>query len=310
MQRLLIVGCGDIALRSARQLTRRYRVFGLARSRERAELLRRAGIVPLTGDLDRPNSLRRLAGVADVILHLAPPAPIGETDARTAHLVAALSSRGSLPQRLIYMSTSGVYGNCAGDWVPETRPVAPATARAKRRVDAENRLRRWGARSGVAVSILRVPGIYAPERLPLARLREGVPALISEQDAFSNHIHADDLVQCVLAALTRGRPGRVYHAADGTPLKMGDYFDIVADAFQLPRPPRVTLAEAQTRLSPIALSFMCESRKLENQRLRRELKVVLRYPNVMDGIAAAASAVRVPRQNRLGSPVFSRVELK
>lgn len=292
MQRLLIVGCGDIALRAAPSLTRRYRVFGLARSRERAERVRMAGITPIRGDLDRPNSLQRLAGVADVILHLAPPAPNGETDARTAHLLAALSSRGSLPQRLIYMSTSGVYGNCAGEWVPETRPIAPATDRAKRRADAERRLRRWGARNGIAVSILRVPGIYAPDRLPLARLREGIPALAPAQDAFSNHIHAEDLVSCMLAALTRARPGRVYHVTDGASLKMGDYLDLVADAFNLPRPPRVSLSEAEKRLPAKLLSFMRESRKLENRRLLNELKVELRYPTVMDGIAAAASATR------------------
>ncbi|HSS46487.1 MAG TPA: NAD-dependent epimerase/dehydratase family protein, partial [Burkholderiales bacterium] len=192
-----------------------------------------------------------------------------------------------LPHRLIYISTSGVYGHCGGETVPETRPLKPQTERARRRLDAERRVRDWGRRSGVRVSILRVPGIYAEDRLPLERLKSGTPALLPDQDAYTNHIHADDLARIVIAALRLGRPGRVYNTSDDSELKMGDYFDLVADRFGLPRPPRIPQAEAGQKLSETLLSFMQESRRLANRRMKRELKVKLHYPVVADGIAAA-----------------------
>ena len=192
-----------------------------------------------------------------------------------------------LPQRLVYISTSGVYGDCKGKLVDETHVLNPQTERALRRVDAERRLRRWGLRTGVSVSILRVPGIYAGNRLPLARLRAGTPALLPEEDSFTNHIHADDLAQIVLAALRLAKPGRVYHACDDSHLKMGEYFDLIADQFGLPRPPRISRAEAEAQIAPGMLSFMRESRRLINTRLKRELHVNLRYPSVPDCFAEA-----------------------
>ncbi|MBL8538828.1 MAG: NAD-dependent epimerase/dehydratase family protein [Betaproteobacteria bacterium] len=288
MRRLLIVGCGDVALRAAPLLARRYRLYGLVHRPEQRALLRARGITPIAGDLDRCAHLRRLRGVAHEILHLAPPPPKGDHDTRTAHLLAALGGGGSLPRRLLYISTSGVYGDCRGALVPETRRVRPETARARRRVDAERRLRAFQRRTGVSVSILRVPGIYAAERLPLARIEAGTPALVAEEDSFSNHVHADDLAQICATALRRGRPGRVYHAVDESALRMGDYFDAVADAFGLRRPPRVTWAVAQARLAPELLSFMRESRRLSNTRLTKELRVRLRYPTVRSALAEFA----------------------
>ena len=192
-----------------------------------------------------------------------------------------------LPQRLVYISTSGVYGDCKGKLVDETHVLNPQTERALRRVDAERRLRKWGLRTGVSVSILRVPGIYAENRLPLARLRAGTPALLPEEDSFTNHIHADDLAQIVLAALRLAKPGRVYHACDDSHLKMGEYFDLIADQFGLPRPPRISRAEAEAQIAPGMLSFMRESRRLINTRLKRELRINLRYPSVPDCFAEA-----------------------
>jgi nucleoside-diphosphate-sugar epimerase len=292
MQRLLFVGCGDIALRAAPLLAPRYRLFGLVRTHQHDDRLRSRGITPLFANLDRPKSLARVSGIADVILHFAPPPGNGDTDPRTSRLLAALSKGRSLPRRLLYISTSGVYGDCEGAWVQETRPAAPATSRARRRLDAERRIRDWGKRAGVAVTILRVPGIYAADRLPLERLRKRTPALLPEEDAYSNHIHAEDLARIVVIALERGKPQRIYHAADGAPIKMGDYFDLVADAFNLPRPPRVSRAEAAMELPETLLSFLRESRKLDNTRLRRELKVALSYPSVAEGIAQARKESR------------------
>jgi nucleoside-diphosphate-sugar epimerase len=206
------------------------------------------------------------------------------------NLVRALAKGGSIPQRLVYMSTSGVYGDCAGALVMETRPTMPNSERAARRAHAERVLRAWGAHSGTHVTVLRVPGIYASGRLPIARLKSGTPALAAEQDAYTNHIHADDLARIVLAALVRGKGGRAYNASDDSMMKMGDYFDLVADRFGLPHPPRVSWQRAQEIVPETLLSFMRESRRLSNARLKKELRVRLRYPSVHEGIAAALPA--------------------
>jgi nucleoside-diphosphate-sugar epimerase len=298
--RLLIVGCGDIAFRAAALLRARYRLLGLCRRSENRALLRSHGIIPVAGDLDRRQSLGKLAGMAHAVLHLAPPPAHGKRDMRTANLVAALMARRALarpanakaamlPHQLVYISTSGVYGDCNGALIEETRQTNPQTDRALRRADAERQLRYWGRRNGVKISIFRVPGIYACDRIPLERVRAGTPALLPEVDSYTNHIHADDLARILAAALHRALPGRVYHACDDSELKMGEYFDLIADRFGLPHPPRVTRAQAEECISPSLLSFMRESRRLANRRMKRELQINLRYPTVEDGIAACAA---------------------
>jgi len=287
MRRLLIVGCGDVALRMVDLLRGRYRLYALSHSAQRYELLRARGIVPLPGDLDEPAQLLRLAGVPHDILHFAPPPAAGVRASRTQNLLRALGRTLSIPQRLVYISTSGVYGDCAGEVVEEHRALRPQSERGHRRVDAERMLREWGRRTGVRVVRLRVPGIYAADRLPLDRLRRATPVLASADDAYTNHIHADDLARIVLAALMRGRALRAYNANDNAWLKMGDYFDLVADSFGVPRPPRISRAEADAKLPATLLSFMRESRRLSNRRLRDELKVRLRYPTIGEGIIQA-----------------------
>jgi nucleoside-diphosphate-sugar epimerase len=288
MMRILIVGCGDIALRVAGLLRNHYQLFGLIRNPLHMEKLRTSGIVPLMGDLDDPHSLDRLGGLSQIVLHFAPPAATegrhAISDTRTRNLIAALS-RGKLPQKMIYISTSGVYGDCRGEVVHETHPTQAQNARAKRRLDAENKIRHWAKRSGVHASILRVPGIYATNRLPVERIQKDTPAIIAAEDGYTNHIHADDLAASIIAALRHAKPNRIYHTTDDYHMKMGDYFDAVADAFNLPHPPRVTRAEAQKVLSPMLLSFMNESRRLTNVRMKQELKVVLRYPTVAHALA-------------------------
>ena len=283
MNKLLIVGCGDIALRALPLLTRNYQVFGLVRSAGQADRIAALGAMPLTGDLDDPATLHALAGGSDLVLHLAPPGESGDRDQRTANLIAALSLRP--PERLVYISTSGVYGDCGGAWVDEDRPVAPQTVRGSRRVDAERSLFAWGKQSGVAVVVLRVPGIYAAERLPLAQLKRASPVLRAEDDVYTNHIHADDLAAVCLAALERGGAGRVYNASDDSEMKMGDYFDLGADRARLPRPPRIARAAAEAgAIGEGLMSFMRESRRLTNTRMKAELRVRLRYPSVHEGV--------------------------
>jgi len=277
-QRLLLVGCGDIALRVADLLRHRVRLVGLTRNRDDVRKLRMHGIVPLIGDLDDRRTLDRLRTGAFAVLHFAPPPSEGKDDPRTRNLLAALARARIIPRHFVYLSTSGVYGDCAGARVSETRPTHAQTPRARRRVAAECRLRAWAARNGVALSIVRAPGIYAPTRLPLERLKRRTPALVPEKDVYSNHIHADDLAQAVVSALYRGRPNRAYNACDDSEMKMGAWFDSVADAFDLPRPPRVSFDDARRLVAPLLLSFMSESRRLVNARMKRELRVRLRHP--------------------------------
>ncbi len=287
---LLIIGCGDIALRAAPLLQTHYRILGLCRNLKNAHQLRAQGITPIYGDLDHPSSLDRLAGIAQSVLHLAPPPNQGIGDTRTTHLLSALTRRSKthkniLPQRLVYISTSGVYGNCHGALIDETHPVKPGNSRALRRMNAEKQIRRWGIRNHIHTSILRVPGIYASNRLPLARLHEGHPVLVDTDDNYTNHIHADDLAQIIFAALRYAKPGgRIYHACDNSHLKMGEYFDLVADQFDLPRPPRITRDQANEQISPGMLSYMKESRRLQNIRMKQELRITLRFPTVQEGI--------------------------
>ncbi|MDR5742153.1 NAD-dependent epimerase/dehydratase family protein [Caballeronia sp. LZ029] len=324
--RVLIVGCGDVGMRALPLLHARAgapRVIALTHHPERGGELRAAGATPISGDLDLRRSLGRLAGLARNVLHLAPPQRDGDSDRRTRALIAALrrprrsvargakthwlhpdragktsfivpdglraaTQRRSGPgTRFVYASTTGVYGDCAGAWIDETRPARPENERARRRVSAERQLRAAGVGSGWRVSIARIPGIYAANRLPVARIEKGMPALIDSDDVYTNHIHADDLAAILLRALARGRPQRVINASDDTDLRMADYFDRVADAYGLPRVPRVSRQEAEARLEPVTLSFMRESRRLSNARLKRELGYALRHPTVDDFLKSA-----------------------
>lgn len=271
--RVLISGCGDVGLRVASALPKHIRVLATTSQSERVSELRSQGITPLQVNLDKPFSLQRLAGLASYVLQLAPPPNSGVHDPRTLNLLLALQKR-SKPRALVYASTTGVYGNCNGEWVDETRSVDPQTDRAKRRVDAEQRVRQFGSQTHVRSSILRIPGIYAADRIggdPLERVRQGTTVLTAEDDVYTNHIHANDLAKACIAALYRGKPQRVYNVAEDSGVKTGDYYDALADAAGLPRPPRITRLEAQATLSPMRLSFLNESRRICNDRMKKEL---------------------------------------
>jgi len=270
MKRLLIVGYGDIARRAAPLLGPVFEIRFLSR---------RNGF-----DLDRPESLAALEP-ADAVLHCAPPPSSGPADTRTANLLVALESSRILPTRFVYISTSGVYGDCGGARVDESHPINPQSPRARRRADAEGRLARWCTARGVTLVILRAPGIYASDRLPLARLRAGTPVLRDADDVHTNHIHADDLAAICAHALEDSAPAGTYNASDDSQLKMGAWFDLLADCTGLPRPPRISRAESAGRVPPELLSFMNESRRLDNTRLKRTLGVRLRYPSVREGLA-------------------------
>jgi nucleoside-diphosphate-sugar epimerase len=284
--RILIVGCGDVGLRVAQAMPSGVHLLALSSSPDRLAFLRAKGITPLLGDLDHPASLRRLSGLAQRIVHLAPPPSEGWRDPRTLALIQALRRR-TPPDALVYGSTSGVYGDCRGELVNETRATGADTPRARRRIDAEYAVRFLGRSAKVRSSILRIPGIYAPDRqdgTPLLRLLKGTPVLRDRDDVYTNHIHADDLARACIAALWRGRSQRIYNANDDSCLKMGDYFDLAADLYGLPRPTRVPRSTAKDQLPLLLLSFMSESRRMDNTRLHRELRLKLRYPTVATGL--------------------------
>ena len=272
MEQLLVSGYGDIARRAAPDLEQRFHVVRIARR--------------LGRDLDRPETLA-LEG-AHAVLHCAPPPASGDTDTRTAHLLAALAQASILPARVVYVSTSGVYGDCGGERIDESRALAPRTARARRRVDAERQLTAWCAAHGAKLVVLRAPGIYAADRLPLERLRAGRPVLRAAEDVFTNHIHADDLAAAVIAALDGNAPPGVYNVSDDSEIRVGDWFDLVAGRCGLPRPPRIARIDAAGLIPAAQLSFMSESRRLVNRRMKDGLGVRLRYPTVADGVPLMA----------------------
>ncbi len=290
--RVLIVGCGDVGLRVAGLLKASSRLMALTSTSQRVETLQRSGITPMLGDLDKPQTLRRLAGVATHVVHMAPPPLEGHTDPRTRALVLALRLR-SLPSSMVYGSTTGVYGNCEGEWIDETRRLHPQTARAQRRVNAQDWVNFLGKSGYPRTQVLRIPGIYAMDReggTPRERLLRGTPVLQAHEDVYTNHIHADDLARATVLALWRGRPLRAMNVCDNTDMKMGDYMDSVAKMWNLQAPARISREQAQLQLSPMVMSFLNESRRIRSVRLAQELGLRLLHPTVMDGLKVASKA--------------------
>lgn len=281
---MIILGCGYLG----RALTQRLRergeaVIGVVRTPESAAAVAEAGGEPLQLDLTRAD-LKALAPAGKQVFHLAPPPNDEERDALTAHLIESFWGIGH-PRRLVYVSTTGVYGDCGGAWVDESREPQPTAGRALRRWDAEQQLRRWSRDSGAELVILRVAGIYACDRLPLARIRSRQPVVRADEAPWSNRIHADDLTSVCERAMDRAPAGALYNVCDGHPSTMTDYFCRVADAAGLPQPPQIPLAEADGKVSAGMLSYLKESRRLSNRRMLAELDLQLRYPTLEHGLA-------------------------
>ena len=283
---VLIVGCGDIGQRVAALLPAgEYDVTGIVRSEASRERLAKTGVRAVCLDLDRPGSGISLGSRTADIYYFAPPPPAGLQDLRMMAFLGLL--QGAMPvRRIVYISTSAVYGDCKGAWITETQPLNPATPRGHRRQDAEQQLLAWCRARATRWTILRVPGIYGPGKLPLKRLREGTPVLCEDASPYTNRIHADDLASICIAAMHGAISNTVYNVSDGHPSNMTDYFFRVADAAGLPRPPVVTREEAPAVLSPGMLSFLQDSRRMDNSKLLGELGVELQYPDLEAGLAS------------------------
>jgi nucleoside-diphosphate-sugar epimerase len=290
LETALIIGYGDIGRRVATLCRRRgWQVNALTRQSLTAAQLSAGGMTGLLGDLDQPDKLPPLPAEISLIFYFAPPPPEGDGDPRLASFLGQVP-RGPLPRRVIYISTSGVYGDRQGAWVTEQNPVNPTTDRARRRLAAEQLVQEWGQRNDIQTVILRVGGIYGPGRLPLERLRRGSPVLREQDCSYTNRIHADDLAAACMVAAQRGQG--VYNTSDGHPTTMTDYFNKVADLYGLPRPPQIGIKQAAQLLSGEMMSYLMESRRLDNRRLLDELGVKLIYPTLPQGLAACLAKER------------------
>lgn len=281
---VVIAGCGDIGVRVARlERAGGLPVRGIARSEPSIRKMRECGVVPVTVDLDSPASLHQLTMKGSLVYYFAPPPGAGITDPRMENFVSILGPS-NLPLRVILISTTGVYGDCAGAWVTEDRPPHPQADRARRRLAAETSLRRWSEKNRVPIVIMRVPGIYGRGLLPEKRLRAGEPVLREDESPFSNRIHADDLAQACFIAGHHDNPGIVYNVSDGHPTTMTDFFNRVADLLGIPRPPAITREEARRQMGDGMLSYLAESKRIDNRRLREDLGVKLMYPDLAAGL--------------------------
>jgi nucleoside-diphosphate-sugar epimerase len=284
--RLTIAGCGDIGGRVARLAADRgIAVTVLARSFVKCRGLDAVGVTCVTGDLDE-GKLPHLPLGGTAVLYSAPPPGGGIVDTRVRNFLAAISP-GNEPERIVYLSTTSVYGDCGSDPVDEDHPVNPGNHTARRRVDAEERFRSWGREYGVAVVILRVAGIYGPGRIPLDRIMNRHPILRAEEAGFTNRIHADDLAAICLAALERGEDGDIFNICDGETSTMTDYFNAITDQLGLPPLPQVPRDEAREVMTPLMYGYMTESRRIDNRRMLAKLGITLKYRTLREGLEAS-----------------------
>lgn len=286
MNKVVIVGCGDIGTRIAALFKDRgATVKALSRSEEKAGRLLGLGIEVVSGNLDDPASLAALPLQGSLVYYLAPPPGGGNLDTRMRNFCASITAE-NLPHRIIYMSTSGVYGDCGDTPVTEETPPNPQTARGKRRLDAETVLSGWGKEHGVEVIILRVTGIYGPGRLPVTQLASGQPVLLEHLSPPTNRIHAADLARVCVAAAEKGEDGDIFNISDGQVGTMTQYFNAVADLLGYPRPRQVSLEEAHQVMSPLMLSYIAEKRRMDNGKMLRKLEITLLYPTLEEGLKA------------------------
>lgn len=283
---VLIIGCGD----TGRRLAALYReegrqVAGLVRSEGSVRALTAAGIRPLRCDLDA-GDLPSLPSGGTKLFYFAPPVDVGTDDVRIERLLEHLELTG-LPARFLYLSTTGVYGDCEGRWIDEDEPLKPTTYRAQRRIAAERAVQRWCGEQGIDWEILRVPAIYGPGRLLTERLQSGMPTVRPEECSFTNRIHIDDLVRVCHQVMAQAPGGSIYNVSDGHPSTITDYLFLLAELTHNPKPPLITMQEAERMLSPSIMSFMKESKRLKNDKLLRETGVQLRYPDLESGLRAS-----------------------
>lgn len=286
-QQVLILGCGDIGQRvAARWLQRELQVTGGVRTHNSAQHLQTLGILPVICDLAQTDCCLPAITADTLIYYFVPPNKTGQSDMHCRQFLSCLEQQSAIPARIVAISTTGVYGDRAGEWVTEETAPNPQVDRGRRRYDMECQLRQWCEQHGSDLIILRVGGIYGPGRLPLERIRKRIPILRQELAPKTNRIHADDLADICIAAAQVDHHYRVYNVSDGTDSNMSEYFLALAEYFELPAPPQVDWEEAERVMSAGMLSYLRESRRISNKRMLDELSVTLRYPDLKTGLAS------------------------
>lgn len=287
MQKVFIAGCGYIGERVAQACFESgASVTCLVRSPENGAKLESAGFTTVITTLDDPAVLPPLNLTDTVLFYLAPPPGGGIIDSRARNFIARITESGK-PLKIVYMSATSVYSGTGCDTVTEESPTVPASAMGKRRLDAEAAFREYGDANSVPVVILRVSGIYGPGRLPLMQISQGQPLLNEDESGPSNRIHADDLTTVTIAAAEKGMAGDIFNISDGHPSSMTSYFNACADILGFPRQPQVTMDEAHKVMSPLMLSYVSQSRIIDNSRMLERLGVTLHYADLSDGLAAS-----------------------
>ncbi len=293
MLNAIIIGCGDIGIRVGQQLLQQCRITGIVRSKKSAEKLISYGFNAAIFDLDQPASALPAILSDSLIFYFSPPTENGEQDLRMKNFLAALGSSPANPTRIIYISTTAVYADSKGGWINEQTPTQPSNSRGKRRLDAEQQLIDFQHQRPVNISILRVSGIYSANRLPFRQIKANQPILQLEIAPFSNRIHADDLANiCIAAAFKPTKSVAIFNVSDGNPGSISQYFKTVALAFNLQPPPEISWKAAQQMLSPGMLSYLCESKRIDNRLIKRELGVTLCYPTLASGLKQCATELK------------------
>ena len=271
-----IIGCGDIGRRVA-TLYNDQNIYGVVRSQNSVDHCQSTNINASQIDLDTSYTLPHEQFNNANVFYFAPPPPTGQNDPR---LKAFLNAVGNRAKRIVLISTTGVYGDSKGKWIDEKTPTQPKADRAYRRLSAEQSLLAWAKKYNKEFIILRVPGIYAQDRLPLSRLKKGLAVVNINEAGWTNRIHADDLAQACKAAMRCEKANQIINISDGNPSSMTDYFNQVADYANLERPPQISMKEAEAILSDGMVSYLKESRKISNDKMLRLLKIDLKYPTL------------------------------
>jgi len=282
----VIVGAGYAGARLAKVLDGRGPLVVTTASPDRLARLREAGLDARRWNLDEATTAPiRADEVEGATLHChVPPPPQGVNDPRLERMLKTLPAA---PRRIVYLSSTGVYGDARGATVDEDTPPAPHAPRAMRRLAAEALLREWCAIHGTEWTVLRVPGIYGPGRLPRERLLRGDPVIVEAEAGPGNRIHVDDLVAaCVLAGAHAAAANRVFNPGDGDESSSTRYLTLIAELLGLPAPPQLPRAAVQRAISIEAWSFLGPSRRVDTSRIRRELGFRPRYASLEDGLRA------------------------
>jgi len=287
MHAITIIGCGDIGRRVAKLAQKAsIKVRGLVLSDISAQTLQDFAIEPIQVNLDEPDTLENIKYAGDIVFYFAPPPRCGTQDTRMRNWLASIEVD-NMPAKLVLISTTAVYGNTGGDWINEQSATRPSTDRGKRRLDAEQQLSQWSQSKQVPYVILRVPGIYGAGRLPRERLEKALPVLKESECGYTNRIHSDDLAMICTVAAEKAKNGEIFNVSDGHPGTMTDWFNQVADFLQLPRPPQISMQQAEQTMSAGMLSYLKESRRIDNTKLLEELEITLQYETIQKGILAS-----------------------